>query len=91
VLAGVEMVLVSHLHPDHFDDRAQELLPKNIKIYSQPDDEGQIRAKGFSHVESVKVSVEWHGLRITRIPGQHGNEVWAGQMGTVAGFILRAE
>lgn len=91
VLAAVEMVIVSHLHPDHFDELAQQLLPKDILLYCQPDDEGQIKAKGFSNVIPVKESVEWHGMRITRTPGQHGDEVWAERMGSAAGFLLRAE
>lgn len=91
VLADVELVLVSHLHPDHFDDRARELLPKHIPLYCQPEDETQIRTNGFSDVLPVVETVEWHGLKISRTPGQHGNPVWAGQMGAVSGFILRAE
>ena len=91
VLAGVEMVLVSHLHPDHFDDLAKELLPKHIPLYCQPSDEPAIRAGGFSNVISVEESVAWQGMQITRTSGQHGDMVWAPQMGRVAGFILRAE
>src|SRR4026208_2586672 len=49
VLAGVEMVLVSHLHPDHFDDRAQERLARHLPLYCQPGDESLITAKGFSN------------------------------------------
>jgi hypothetical protein len=30
-------------------------------------------------------------VSITRTPGQHGDESWAAQMGTVSGFIFRAE
>src|SRR5687767_7289181 len=36
---GVEMVLVSHLHNDHFDPAAWEVLPKDIPIFCQPGDE----------------------------------------------------
>jgi len=91
VLAGLEMVLVSHLHPDHFDSLAQQLLPKDIQIYCQPRDETQIKAAGFSNVMPIDGSVEWHGVIITRTSGQHGNEVWAEQMGSVSGFIFRAD
>ena len=30
-------------------------------------------------------------MRITRTPGQHGNESWAAQMGPVSGFTFQAE
>jgi L-ascorbate metabolism protein UlaG (beta-lactamase superfamily) len=91
VLADVEMALISHLHPDHFDSLAQRLLPKDIQIYCQPGDEQPIKAAGFSNVASVDGSVDWHNVRITRTSGQHGDAVWSPQMGSVSGFIIQAE
>ncbi|HEX6033783.1 MAG TPA: hypothetical protein VFY83_05080, partial [Anaerolineales bacterium] len=43
MLADIDMALVSHLHPDHFDTLAQQRLPKHSQIYCQPGAEGQIR------------------------------------------------
>jgi L-ascorbate metabolism protein UlaG (beta-lactamase superfamily) len=91
VVADIEMALISHLHPDHFDNLAQQLLPRNIQLYCQPGDEHQIKEAGFSNITTIDKSVAWHGLRITRTSGQHGSEVWAAQMGAVAGFIFRAD
>ncbi|MEW6735094.1 MAG: MBL fold metallo-hydrolase [Acidobacteriota bacterium] len=91
VLADIEMALISHLHPDHFDSLAQQLLPKDIQLYCQPSDEHQIKAAGFSNIIAVDSTVDWHRVTITRTAGQHGNEVWATQMGHVAGFIFRAD
>ena len=91
ILADVEMALVSHLHPDHFDSLAQQWLPKHIPIYCQPSDEGQIKEAGFSNVTGIDGSVDWHNVRITRVSGQHGDEVWSPQMGPVSGFVFQAE
>jgi L-ascorbate metabolism protein UlaG (beta-lactamase superfamily) len=91
VLAGIEMALISHLHPDHFDSVAQQLLPRDIPLYCQPGDEHQIKEAGFSNITIVDGSVDWHGLTITRTAGQHGNDVWAARMGSVPGFIFRAD
>lgn len=30
IMAGVELVIVSHLHSDHFDPEAQRLLPRDL-------------------------------------------------------------
>jgi len=90
-LADIEMALISHLHPDHFDSLAQQLLPQDIPLYCQPGDQHQIKEAGFSNIMIVDGSVNWHGLTITRTPGQHGNEVWATRMGSVCGFIFRAD
>jgi L-ascorbate metabolism protein UlaG (beta-lactamase superfamily) len=91
VLADVEMALVSHLHPDHFDSLAQKELPKDVQIYCQPADEQPIKTAGFSNVIAIDESVDWHGVNITCTSGEHGNQVWAPQMGSVSGFIFRAE
>ena len=70
VLAGIEMALISHLHPDHFDSLAQQLLPGDIQLFCQPGDEHQIKEAGFSNILTVDGSVNWHGMRITRTSGQ---------------------
>jgi L-ascorbate metabolism protein UlaG (beta-lactamase superfamily) len=91
VVADIDMALISHLHPDHFDSLAQHLLPKHIQVYCQPGDEPQLKEAGFSNIMAVDGSVDWHGIIITRTAGRHGNEVWAARMGPVAGFIFRAD
>jgi L-ascorbate metabolism protein UlaG (beta-lactamase superfamily) len=91
ILAGIEMALVSHLHPDHFDSLAQELLPKNTQVYCQPGNERQIKEAGFLNVAAIDESVDWNGVNISRTAGQHGNEAWGAQMGDVSGFVFRAE
>ena len=50
ILDGVELVVVSHLHADHFDPVAQSLVPKHLPLICQPGDEDKIRSYGFSDV-----------------------------------------
>jgi L-ascorbate metabolism protein UlaG (beta-lactamase superfamily) len=92
VLKGVDFVLVSHLHQDHFDKAAQEMLPKEIPIYCRPEDEEKIKGFGFMQVRSVNDSVDIHGLSLSLTPGSHaGNRKWQDILGTVCGFVLFAE
>ena len=90
-IEGVEMVVVSHLHSDHFDEVAQKLLPKALPLFCQPGDEGRIEEVGFTAVLPLPDSITWQGITITRTPGQHGTGQWAERMGNVSGFIFRAE
>ncbi len=91
VLKGVELCIISHLHPDHFDPSAIQMINKNIPIFCQPNDDHMIRSVGFSNVEAIGSSIKWEGIDIIRTPGLHGSGMWSQQMGNVSGFVLKSE
>lgn len=91
ILDGVDMVIVSHLHSDHFDDVAKQRLPKHLPIFCQPGDEGEIRAAGFTDVTPLADRATWQGLTLTRREGSHGLGPVVDLMGSVMGFTLEAE
>lgn len=91
VVEDIEMVIISHLHVDHFDKVAQDILPKGIQIFCQPGDEKKLAQKGFQSVTVIEHSVNWHGITMTRTPGQHGTGSWAARMGTVSGYVFQAD
>lgn len=91
VIAGIEMVIVSHLHSDHFDPAAQDLLPKNTLILCQPEDEQNISAKGFRNVIPVKQEMSWEAITISRTPCEHGSGEVLKEMGNASGFLFRAQ
>ena len=48
-IIDVDAVIVTHLHPDHFDDKAKEVLPKEIGIFAQnKEDVEAIKRRRFS-------------------------------------------
>jgi L-ascorbate metabolism protein UlaG (beta-lactamase superfamily) len=90
IMAGVELVIISHLHSDHFDPEAQRLLPKALPILCQPGDEMPIRAHGFQQVTPIISHLRWKEMVITRTPGQHGQGAVLAEMGHVSGFVFQA-
>ncbi|MCK5709227.1 MAG: MBL fold metallo-hydrolase [Deltaproteobacteria bacterium] len=90
VVDGVEMAIVSHMHPDHFDQLAAQLLPVDITLFCQPGDEHMIRQFGITGATPIIDSTLWEGISITRTDGQHGSGVMAQQMGKVSGFVFQA-
>lgn len=90
VLDEVDLVLVSHLHQDHFDQVAADVLPKALPLLCQPEDEQHVRNKGFTRVIACHESLVWNGIGITRTPGEHGHGAVLELMGNVSGWTLQA-
>ena len=89
VVAGIDAVLVTHMHRDHFDDTAARLLPKDLPVLCQPEDAERLRGHGFTDVRPVEASAELDGVELTRTPARHGSGETAALMAPVSGFVLR--
>ena len=89
VVDGVEAVLVTHLHQDHFDATAAALLPRTVPVLCQPEDAGTLRGHGFTDVRPVAGTLTWEGIAVTRTPARHGQGATAEALAPVSGFVLR--
>lgn len=87
VVRGVEAVLVTHRHRDHLDGRAEELLPRDVPVFCQPEDEEALRALGLD-ARPVGETLQWDGIRIARTPARHGTGALAEALAPVSGFVL---
>jgi len=88
VLVDVDMVLLSHLHSDHFDRCAQEILPKDMEFCCQPQDETRLKKMGFSKVHPVVDEITFNGVRIIRTEAQHGKGSVLDEMGPASGYVF---
>jgi L-ascorbate metabolism protein UlaG (beta-lactamase superfamily) len=77
VLAGVDLVLVTHLHGDHFDD----LVPLDLPILTQPESADELRSRGHTDVRT-----EHPAFAMTR--GRHGTGEIGAAMGPVSGWVV---
>lgn len=91
ILKDVDYVLITHLHPDHFDSKAQEKIPKHIPILLQPSDLEAFQNLGFDQLEIIDTKKELKGVKISRVPAQHGEGTILNVMGTVSGYVLEAK
>ena len=91
VLAGVDLVIVSHLHRDHFDDTAKAELPKDWPLFCQPADQAAIEEAGFTAVRAIEDAIDWEGIHIQRTGGTHALGDWAARLNPVSGFVFSAE
>ena len=87
IVTRLDAVLVTHRHRDHLDGTAEELLPRDVPVFCQPEDEDALRELGLD-ARGVDEDVEWTGLRIVRTPARHGTGPIADALAPVSGFVL---
>jgi len=97
IIADVDAVIVTHTHLDHWDDAAQELLPKTLPLFVQNAADAQtIRAQGFTDVRILDDQAEFGGVTLSKTGGQHGtdrmfaNPEVAGFLGEAMGVVFQA-
>ena len=87
VLDGLDAVLVTHCHKDHLDETAERLLPRDVPVFCQREDEERLRAVGLD-ARPVDESLDWDGLVLHRVPARHGFGAVAEALAPVSGFVL---
>mgnify|MGYP000091370720 CR=1 FL=1 len=90
LLHGIDAVLISHLHSDHFDDAAQRALPKSMPILCHGRDQAAIAEKGFEDVRAIGQGLTLGSVRIRTTDGKHGPPEVLDDMGEVSGFFIEA-
>ncbi|MCX2962382.1 MBL fold metallo-hydrolase [Rodentibacter caecimuris] len=98
VLEGVDAVIVTHTHADHWDEYAQKMLPKTLPIFVQNAGDAQIiRSQGFKDVRVVGKNTEFNQVKLSKTGGQHGtdqmysNPQFAEIAGEAMGVVMQAD
>jgi len=71
-----DAIILTHLHPDHWDDAARNLVPRDMPIFTQNEaDAKTVRQDGFTNVEVLTdTGVTFNGTKIHKTIGQHGTD-----------------
>jgi L-ascorbate metabolism protein UlaG (beta-lactamase superfamily) len=93
VVEGIDGVLLTHLHLDHFDLRARELIPRGTPVFHQAPDRKRLEQDGFEQLTAAADAgpFEWLGLEVRRVGGEHGFGSVGRAAGPVSGYVLRSE
>jgi L-ascorbate metabolism protein UlaG (beta-lactamase superfamily) len=91
-IAGrAEVLLVTHLHADHLDDTAVQLLAGTRPVVCQPEDTATLHERGFTDVRPIGRTLALDRMVVARTEGRHGTGKIAEMLAPVSGFVLRAD
>lgn len=98
IVKGVNAVIVTHTHEDHWDEAAQKTIPKTLPIIVQNEDDAKlIRSQGFKNVQVLHEKISFNGVEIHKTGGSHGTEaiyanpVFAQILGEAMGVVIKKD
>lgn len=91
IVDGVDFVLLTHGHADHFDQPAIDAIDKKTPFFSQPENKQMLLDNNFWNTTAVIDSIMHGDITIIRTNAQHGTGRMLDNMGAASGFILKAD
>lgn len=90
IISNLDAVIVTHLHLDHWDAAAKEVLPKDIKMFVQNEaDAAEILKAGFQNVEVLTKSTSFEDIQLIKTKGEHGRGEILKLAGQVCGVVFK--
>ena len=91
VLADVNAVVVTHVHPDHFEQYSASLIDHGLPIYVQSvPDSKTVESWGFTDVRVMSLDgSSFGGVTLTRVAARHGLTPLT-DCGPASGVVLQA-
>lgn len=97
IMKGVDAVIVSHTHLDHWDGGDHQFIAKTIPLFVQHEADARlIRGQGYTNVRILGDNTEFEGIRLSKTGGQHGTDAMyaakplAEALGKAMGIVFQA-
>jgi L-ascorbate metabolism protein UlaG (beta-lactamase superfamily) len=90
IIKDIDAVIVTHLHYDHWDEAAVKALPKDIKLFTQNEEDAtEIRNAGFTNIEVLQENTVFEGIQLVKTKGEHGRGEILKLAGQVCGIVFK--
>lgn len=97
-VSSIDLMMLSHLHEDHFDQKAEATIPKTLSTILPPADADKLGTKGFTNQipldwgVSKTIATDNGKISIRAIPAHHSaNPQVSAMLGKGNGYWLRFE
>jgi L-ascorbate metabolism protein UlaG (beta-lactamase superfamily) len=91
VLKNIDIILLTHLHRDHFDPEIINFFGKGKPVVCCADYNKKLTKMGFENLNLVKDKIEIKNIEIILTKGKHGTGVVGLSMGKSYGFVLKTK
>lgn len=88
IVENIDYLLLTHLHFDHFDQKAAEVLSKKTAVLCSRVDVKRLNGLGFSSTFPIENEREIDGIKITQYPATHGVGLLKPLMGKGSSYLL---
>ncbi|MBS7232620.1 MBL fold metallo-hydrolase [Flavobacterium psychroterrae] len=92
--SNIDLLLISHMHPDHIDPAAVEILDKNLKTITTAQGVATMQRWGFTNVgalewsDTLTLQKAGESLKITAVKSMHAQEPLNSELGKGNGYII---
>jgi L-ascorbate metabolism protein UlaG (beta-lactamase superfamily) len=88
IIKNIDYLLLTHLHFDHFDKKAIEILSKKTSVLCSKTDVKRLNDLGFSLTCPIEKEYEIDGIKITQYPAIHGKGLLKYLMGKGSSYLI---
>lgn len=95
-ILDVDAIIVTHTHPDHWDQAAVDLIAKDKLIFVQNEQDAVLLgSQGFINLQILSDHSVFAGISLIKTSGQHGSDElyaipqMATRMGNVCGVVFK--
>ncbi len=91
IVRGIDAIIVTHIHPDHFEQETAAMLDKRIPVFTRDEKDAKtIREWGFETVQALSPQGTAFGeATLVKTKGRHGTSSIK-NAGPVCGVVFRA-